>query len=119
MNEAIHMGGILSALREKKSLWLIVAALILGVCMMIFGGTSRSTGDSADALEARLEKLCENVYGASEVSVMVRTDSLGEVRGVAVVCRGGEDAQVRLTLTEMLTALFGIPSSAISVVSGK
>ncbi len=118
MNDTLGVRGIALYLKEKKSLWLIIGALALGVCLMLFGGTgSAKTSDAS--LEARIEKLCERVEGASDISVMVRTDSVGEVRGVAVVCRGGDVASVRLTVTEMLTALFGIPSSAVSVVGGK
>ncbi len=118
MNDTLGVGGIALYLKGKKSLWLILLLLTAGVCLMLFGGTG-STKTSDASLEARIEKLCERVEGASEISVMVRTDSTGEVRGVAVVCRGGEAANVRLTVTEMLTALFGIPSSAVSVVGGK
>lgn len=118
MNDTLGMSGLALYLKEKKSLWLILILLVVGVCLMLFGGTGG--GKTSDAsLEARIEKLCERVEGASDISVMVRTDSSGEVRGVAVVCRGGEEASVRLTVTEMLTALFGIPSSAVSVVGGK
>ncbi len=118
MNDTLGASGLAIYLKEKKSLWLILAVLILGVCLMLFGGTSARGTDDA-SLEARIEKLCERVEGASDISVMVRTDSAGEVRGIAVVCRGGEAASVRLTVTQMLTALFGIPSSAVSVVGGK
>ncbi len=118
MGETLGVKGLIVYLKEKKSLWLIIALLALGIALMLFGGTG---GDSANeaSLETRVEKLCERVDGASDISVMVRVDSLGEVRGIAVVCRGGESASVRLTITDMLTALFGIPSSAVSVVGGK
>lgn len=119
MNDTLGVSGLTSYLKEKKSLWLVLAVLVLGVCLMLFGGASEDGGTDDASLEARIERLCERVTGASDISVMVRTDSVGEVRGVAVVCRGGEDANVRLTVTEMLTALFGIPSSAVSVVGGK
>lgn len=46
-------------------------------------------------------------------------EELARVRGIAVVCHGGNDPGVRLTLTNMLTALFEIPSNAVSVVEGK
>lgn len=37
------------------------------------------------------------------------------IRGVAVVCTRGNDSAVRLTVTELLAAALGIPSSAIRV----
>lgn len=118
MGETLGVKGLAIYLKEKKSLWLIIFLLALGIGLMLFGGTGGG-GESEASLEARIEKLCERVEGASDISVMVRVDGLGEVRGIAVVCRGGEAAGVRLTITEMLTALFGIPSSAVSVVGGK
>ena len=117
MSETLGVRGLITYLKERKSLWLIIALLALGIGLMLFGGTGGSTQSEA-SLETRIEALCERVEGASDISVMVRLDSLGEVRGIAVVCRGGESASVRLTITEMLTALFGIPSSAVSVVGG-
>lgn len=117
MGEILGVRGLILYLKEKKSFWLIIALLALGVGMMLFGGTG-NVGKNESSLEARIETLCERVDGASDISVMVRLDSIGEVRGIAVVCRGGESASVRLTITEMLTALFGIPSSSVSVVGG-
>ncbi|MDD7302369.1 MAG: hypothetical protein ACLR5G_04210 [Eubacteriales bacterium] len=40
------------------------------------------------------------------------------MRGVAVVCRGGDDPSIKLALTEMLSAVFGIPTSSVSVIGG-
>lgn len=37
------------------------------------------------------------------------------VRGVAIVCRGGEYATVRQTLTELLSAALGIPQAKIRI----
>ena len=118
MSEAPGVKSLILYMKEKKSLWLIILLLALGIALMLFGG-SDSVGESESSLEARVERLCSRVDGASEISVMVRTDSLGEVRGIAVVCKGGNSAGVKLTITEMLTSLFGSPASAVSVVGGK
>lgn len=42
-----------------------------------------------------------------------------KVRGVAVVCSGGEKATVKQTLTELISSALGIPSSRVSVAGGK
>lgn len=120
MSDGIGVGGVISCLREKKSLWLIAAALVLGVCLMLFGGMETFGEGGTASLEARVEELCERVNGVSDVSVMITFTADGEtVRGAAVVCTGGDDAAIRLTLTELLCALFGVPSSNVSVVGGK
>lgn len=41
------------------------------------------------------------------------------VRGVAVVCTGGDKASVKKTVTECLSAALGIPSTKISVAGAK
>ncbi len=151
-----------SFIKDKKSMWLALVALILGVMLMLFGGStkdsavSHSTVDTTE-LEARVKKLCERVNGVGSAEVMITLDTNGEqvyaknsrvigegdsaesiyeyvtasgglvpteeklsrVRGIAVVCSGGNCSTVRLTLTEMLCALFDIPASSVSIAYGK
>lgn len=102
--------------KEKKSLALIALALIVGVCLMLFGD---GVGGGTDNTEKRLAQLCESIDGVSGVSVMITKDTGGAVRGVAIVCTGGDDARIRLTLTELAAALFSIPASSVSVAAGK
>lgn len=166
-------GKLIGFMREKKSLWLIIAALILGVVLILYGSTGTAdsksravsaglSGESSSEfevkLESRLKTLCEQVGGVSNVSVMITLESFAEqvyaqnlessesetsrerrseyiqvggdtlvptkelspcVRGVAIVCTGGDDAGIQLKLTKLVSSLFGIPSSSISVVGGK
>lgn len=166
-----ELTSVIRYMREKKSLWLALAALLVGVVLILFGGsdTSRAvsaspesgvdiqSGEYEQQLEARVKELLERVSGVSNVSVMITLDSLTEqvyaqnyrssesdsstdvgleyvtgqdglvptkelspsVRGVAVVCSGGDDAEVALKLTRLLSSLFGIPSSSISVTGAK
>ena len=149
-------------IKDKKSMWLALAALALGVVLMLFGGDAKdSAAENPVAgtveLEARVKNLCERVSGVGNATVMITLDTTGEqvyaknsrvigegessesvyeyvtaagglvpteekqsrVRGVAVVCSGGNSAAVRLTLTEMLCALFDIPASSVSIAYGK
>ena len=48
-------------------------------------------------------------------SALVETTWLPEVRGVAVVCQGGDDAAVQARLTEMVSVLLGISTNRISI----
>ena len=166
-----ELTSVIRYMREKKSLWLALAALLVGVVLILFGGsdTSRAvsaspesgvdiqSGEYEQRLEARVKELLERVSGVSNVSVMITLDSLTEqvyaqnyrssesdsstdvgleyvtgqdglvptkelspsVRGIAVVCRGGDDAEVALKLTRLLSSLFGIPSSSVSVTGAK
>lgn len=52
--------------------------------------------------------------GDGEAAVMV-TEIFPKVRGVAVVCTGGDSAAVQQTITELLSASLGISSNRIRV----
>lgn len=111
-------GGVFTNLfKEKKSLAIVALTLIVGISLMLFGDGVGFGGDNNT--EARLAKLCESIDGVSGVSVMITKDTGGAVRGVAIVCTGGDDARIRLTLTELTAALFSIPASSVSVAPGK
>ena len=148
-------------LSEKKSLWLILAALILGVALMFAGGeasvpasaSAEVSPPDASALEAQVRRLCERVIGSADVTVAITLETYGEqryaadrqiltdgarveertdyvavsqgliptagvapmVRGAAIVCENGDDPSVKLRLTELVTALLGIPAHAVCV----
>ena len=48
-------------------------------------------------------------------SALVESTWLPEVRGVAVVCQGGDDAAVQARLTEMVSVLLGVSTNRISI----
>ena len=50
-----------------------------------------------------------------EENVVLIKEIYPAVRGVAIVCRGGEYATVRQTLTELLSAALGIPQAKIKI----
>lgn len=117
-----------------KAKYLIPLALfLLGVILIIAGmilggsGGSRSvfsslTGQSRESeLEAKIKSLCEQVDGVSEVTVAVSlTDTsaeatAGNIAGVGIVCRGGEDPLISTRLTSLISAACGIRSNRIYV----
>lgn len=118
----VGIGMLIGFLKKSKSFGIIAAALILGILLMLFGGSGGTSfaGSDTDSLEKQVEDLCARIAGVSDVHVMISayTDK-GTVRGVALVCSGGEMPEIKLKLTNLLCALFEIPSSAVSVVGGK
>ncbi len=110
---------------------LIISALllILGAALIIFGGSLFENdseveqdgtevflySDYAAALRDEIAAMCESVDGVDDVFVMLTLDEETNVRGVAVVCLGGEDISVKKTLTELISRALGIPISKISV----
>jgi len=160
MNEDTGAKSLFRYLCEKKSLFIIIAALILGGVLMMYGSGQNEHKaldkepdfDTAD-LEKKVAQLCENVVGVDDVRVMITADTVSEklyaknsqqnsdytrteyvtvsgglleigeramtVRGVAVVCTGGDDADIKLKLTGMICALFDIGADRVSVIGGK
>lgn len=123
MNDGeVGIGMLIGFLKRSKSLGIIAAVLILGILLMLIGGSGGASfsGHGTDSLEKRVEKLCTQIAGVSDVHVMITADAGSDtVRGVALVCSGGEMPEIKLKLTNLLCALFEIPSSAVSVVGGK
>ncbi len=52
--------------------------------------------------------------GGEEKTVLIR-EVYASVRGIAVVCKGGEEISVQRTLTDLLSCALGVPISKISV----
>ncbi len=147
--------------KNKKILWLIPLAAV-GMFLLIFGGgnTAAKKSDAEDTsytavrfyteeLEKRIESLCRQVRGVTEVHVLLTLDGSGEyiyaenvsggardyvilenagggtpiriqeicpkIRGVAVVCTRGGDSEMQRTITELLSAALGIPTSRVRV----
>ena len=132
MNMRSDIGGYLkSLLRGRRRLWISALALGLGLLILIFAGgddSGSATGLSAEEqIESRLEELCSSIDGVGRCRVMVscvyeyqgygREPSL-QVVSVAIVCRGGDRAEVRQALTELVRSLYGIGSNRISISRG-
>jgi len=128
-------------IRSVKGIGILLIALVLGVVLFLLGSnTEKEKGkgsavgsESVDALERRLEELLSELYGVSEVEVMINAsavsnesqsvfapsgaegaDGLG-VNGVAVICRGGEKAINQKNIIDIVCTLFDIPYSKVCV----
>lgn len=96
-------------------------------------------------LENKIARMCENISGISEAKILLTLDCSSEyvygdsasdyiilknnneeeavmlreiyprVRGIAVVCTGGDLPRIRETVTDLLSAAIGIPASKIQV----
>ena len=102
-------------------------------------------GFYTEYLEKRIRTLCLSVEGITEAEVFLTVDCSSEyiygeggdylilsggeeavmlceiypkVRGIAVVCTGGNSAVVRETVTRLLSAALDLPSSKIEVAGG-
>ena len=128
-------------LKKTPGLLRMGLILVLGIGLLIFASGQKKTEKQADtgndldvygeALEKRLDAMCEQVKGVGDARVMVTFESGAQVeysgsnesltrpprvQGVSVLCTGGADASVRASLTEMLSALLGIGASRICIL---
>ncbi len=153
---------LLSKVMKKKKTVVLLALAAIGAFLLIAGGgtfneraevtdedTSYSVRYYTEEMEARIEDLCRQVKGVSEVHVLLTLEGTSEyvyaentsgsardyviiekdgggepvkiqeiypkIRGVAVVCTRGGDSEMQRTITELLSAALGIPSSRIRV----
>ena len=137
----ILLNKIIEAFKGKKKIALILLLVSLG--LMLIAISSMDAGLEADsndlseykeALEKRLEKLCSEVDGVGKCTVMVTflrgeentykgsqliESKPPEVLGVTVVCDGGDSAQVKARISQMLCALFDIGANRVAVLPSK
>jgi stage III sporulation protein AG len=117
---------------------LVLLGLFLLLLPLMGGRENDGAGDPLlsykERLESEVSSLAANVRGVGRCRVFItfergelNTYKNGEliesrpplVLGVTVVCEGGENGTVRARLTEMLTALFDIPSNRVAVLRSK
>ncbi|MBP3857158.1 MAG: hypothetical protein IK990_16250 [Ruminiclostridium sp.] len=132
--------------KAVKILLIAGAALILLAALGgLFGhggtgesGTSRSVRDFEEyerELEKRLSAILSEIDGIGDVNVMVTLDTAGrteygknsdmrisvtapQVRGVIVVCGGGDSIAIREKVVNAVTGVFGISTTRVSVAGG-
>ena len=117
-----------------RNRWIFLLLCAMGAALFLLGGLfgarDGKKSDYAGYLEERARELCLSIDGVEEAAVFLTLDEaktasgmLGEsksdetpqVRGIAVVCTGGESSRIRATVTDLLSAALGIPSNRISV----
>ena len=117
----------------SRNRWIFLLLLAMGALLFavggLLGGRTEAKSDYAGYLEDRARSLCLSIDGVREAEVFLtlneeaQTGVLGDasagaiptVRGIAVVCTGGESPRIRETVTLLLSAALGIPSNRVSV----
>ncbi len=161
---------ILKRFGKRRSAFVIAAAMLIGIVMLLLPSGKEESSDGAtelelnvttytERLEEKIRALCSEVDGVGNVSVLVTLDCASEkvyaerrdessgsgsssyssdyiiienkngtspvtvteiyprIRGVAVVCDGGDTPRVKTKLVSLLSAALGIATSRISVSS--
>lgn len=124
----------------------LTVALIVGAALILFlslGGLGRGEAEAArpyedrSAYEAELERrltdILSEIEGIGKLSVMVTLDTseqteygknedmllsvkMPQVRGVIVVCGGGDSVVVREKVIRAVTSVFAVSSTRVSVI---
>ena len=94
----------------------IVAVLILGAVLLIFGSINLGE-DKKMGEEDRIAEMCSMTEGVGECRAVVTYSEDGErVYAVALFCEGADSVEVRKRLTETVCSLYGIGAHRVSVI---
>lgn len=109
----------------RRTGWAVRVAIV-GVCVALLfasGILAASLQEEAESeldAEQMLEQSCAMIEGVGRCNVIITYTEDGErVYAVAVLCDGGESLQVRSSLTELISSLYGIGTNRISVLKIK
>ena len=112
---------LIKIFNEKKDIAKIAIVLGLGLILIFIGSSSNETDKIEIGTEERIAAACSGVDGVGDCSVLVyyapsdSADEDGKVESVIVICEGADSADVRLTLTKMLSSFFGIGTNRIRI----
>ncbi len=125
-----EFGKLLGRIRGMP--WLLAAAAVGLLLLLMPIGDADAQGNEnlsySAMLEHRIAQMTETLPGVDDVSVMVTleqdrsktysvyggdTEEYRRICGVAVTCIGGDDAQTRLKILNMLCAVFDLSADRI------
>ena len=144
MKAVLSLGEIKELLRSDKAVKIIMvvgAVIMIMIALSGIGGINSGKSGNAPgydlagyerALEERLANILSDIDGVGDISVMVTLDTSEKteygknsdmllsvtaprVRGVIVVCDGGDSITVKEKVTEAVKGVFGINTAHISV----
>ena len=128
----------------KLIIYAVLALIVLVFLSEIFSDDAKSKNTTSaesetnsfsnyeSQLEKELERAISAINGVGELTIMVTLDSLSEtvfaekgtgvktvimpkVRGVAIICEGGDDIIVKQKIVELVSRVLGISTTRISV----
>ena len=107
-------------LKFEKKRTQLAALLICGGVLMLIGSvgvfSERDVTVDEVTLEERTVQLCSLIDGVGECEIMITYAEGDSVYAVAVLCEGAEDIEVKKSVTELITSLFGISTNRISIL---
>lgn len=113
--------GFIKFIKGRKDLSRVLTVLALGLILIFIGSRGTSVKDAEKSAEERLAEACSGVEGVGECRILVYYSPTGtysedgSIQSVIVICEGADSVDVRLRLTEMLSAFYGIGANRIRV----
>lgn len=119
------MNDMIQKLASQK--WFVPLILFLLLVISVPSLNLVKVKTTETSIEQQVEALCNSVSGVSNAKVMISytpqktngfmgtQDVEGTVQAIAVVCTGGENPDIRLTLHEILETLFQLSSTRITI----
>ena len=113
----------------RKNYFIIAIGICAVVILMFlsenFGASDSSVSKTKTDTESKLETFLGELQGVGFCDVLVFTESekssvfssseIEKIIGIAVICDGGGDVSVKAMIIDVLTRLFGISGSRISI----
>lgn len=133
-------------LKANKNKIIVLSLLLFGVIFIFagsFGGKSNdldSHEEYTKKLEKKIEDFLKEVDGIKDATVIITLEeynsngnepdgmfsgsgeqepSLPRVRGVAVACTNGDNYEMQIKITEIVSKYLGIPTNKIKIVAKK
>lgn len=94
---------------------LFLAGVLLLILGLILNSRNERTGTDTEKKEAELACFLENSKGVGQAQVRLCLDKEGEIKGVAVICQGGNDPRVQAEVVRLLSAALGLSTNRIYV----
>ena len=91
----------------------LIALLVVGVVFILFGTLSGTESREMSA-EEELSQMCSSIVGVGECRVMISYED-DRVSAVAVICEGGDEPQVKMSVCQLISSLYGIGYNRITV----
>lgn len=104
-------------IKRSGGMWKLLLPAALGILLIVFGamGGAESAVSAPESETLTLEQLCAEVEGVGECRAVISRSDSGEVTGVVILCEGAESPAVRLRLTELAKALYGVGANKICI----
>lgn len=103
----------LSRLSKTKNIWFIIVILAFGILLCLYDGMPSSDNHDSE-YEKEIAELCRRITG-NKPYVSISGNTIEPIQGVVIIFDHTTSSTISLKITEMLSALYSVPSSRIYI----